>query len=116
MGISDGNFDDGLKRADLIHLLKHDGTISKKNYRNISLLSAVSKIFEKGNPKTNWGQFGHLSVFIFVCLLQRFRCTNALLLIVKQWRVSPDKVEYGDAVLMDLSREFYTINHDLIIA
>jgi hypothetical protein len=46
-GISNGNFNDDLKRADLVPVHKMDDSTSKKNYRNISLLPVVSKIFEK---------------------------------------------------------------------
>ena len=46
-GISNSFFDGGLKLADLIPVHKVDDTTNKKNYRNISLLPVVSKIFEK---------------------------------------------------------------------
>ena len=46
-GILESNFDDGLKRADLTPVHKADDTTNKKNYRNISLLPVVSKVFEK---------------------------------------------------------------------
>ena len=45
-GISNSCFDAGLKFADLTPVHKAGETISKKNYRNISLLPVVSKIFE----------------------------------------------------------------------
>ena len=38
-------FDIGLKCADLTPVHKAEDTTNKKNYRNISLLPAVSKIF-----------------------------------------------------------------------
>ena len=46
-GISKTCFDGGLKLADVTHVHKADECTSKKNYRNISLLPVVSKIFEK---------------------------------------------------------------------
>ena len=46
-GISKTCFDGGLKLADLIPVHKADESTGKKNYRNISLLPVVSKIFEK---------------------------------------------------------------------
>ena len=45
-GIVDTCFDSGLKIADLTPIYKADETTNKRNYRNISLLPAVSKIFE----------------------------------------------------------------------
>ena len=46
-GIEHSNFDSELKLADLTPIHKCDDTTDKKNYRNISLLHIVSKIFEK---------------------------------------------------------------------
>ena len=46
-GISNSCFDGGLKLADLTPVHKADETTNKENYRNISLLPVVSKIFEK---------------------------------------------------------------------
>ena len=45
--ISHSIFDSSLKRADLTPIHKLDDTTNKKNYRNISLLPVVSKIYEK---------------------------------------------------------------------
>ena len=46
-GIVSSNFDDNLKKADLTPVHKEGETTDKKNYRNISLLDVVAKIFEK---------------------------------------------------------------------
>ena len=41
---------------------------------------------------------------------------HALLTLLKKWRISLDKRGYGGAILMDLSKAFDTLNHDLLIA
>ena len=46
-GISSSTFDDSIKKADLTPIHKADDTTDKNNYRNISLLDTISKIFEK---------------------------------------------------------------------
>ena len=46
-GILNTYFDIGLKYADLTPVDKAEETTNKKNYRNTSLLPALSKIFEK---------------------------------------------------------------------
>ena len=40
----------------------------------------------------------------------------ALCLLVESWKKSLDKKEYAGALLMDLSKAFDTINHDLLLA
>ena len=42
-----GKFEDSLKKAELLPLHKHEDATDMKNYRNISLLPIVSKIFGK---------------------------------------------------------------------
>ena len=46
-GIMNGKFEDSLKKAELLPLHKQEDATDKKNYRNISLLPIVSKMFEK---------------------------------------------------------------------
>ena len=115
-GISNGNFDDSLKRADLIPLHKLDDTTNKKNYRGISLLPVVSKIFEKVLQK-QIGAYMDLFLSPFLCGYRKgFNAQHALLSMLEKWRVSLDKGGYGGAVLIDLSKAFDTINHELLIA
>ena len=111
-GILDGKFDDGLKLADLIPSHKGDKTTNKMNYRNISLLPVVSKMFEKIIQK-------QIETYIETCL-SPFLCgywtgynaQYALLSMLEKWRATLDK----GGVLMDLSKPFDIINHDLLIA
>ena len=46
MAFQDLAYDGGLKLADLTPIHKENETTSKENYRNISLLPVVSKLFE----------------------------------------------------------------------
>ena len=41
---------------------------------------------------------------------------QALLLLIEKWKKNLDDKGYGGAVLMDLSKAFDTLNHDLLIA
>ena len=53
----------------------------------------------------------------FLCgYREGFNAQHSLLSMLEKWRVSLDKGGYGGAVLMDLSKAFETISHDLLIA
>ena len=115
-GIVNSIFDSGLNRADISPVHKMDETINKSNYRNISLLPVVSKIYEKILQ-------GQISAYMesylspFLCGYRKgFNPQHALLSMLEKWRVALDKGGYGGGVLMDLSKAFDTINHDLLIA
>ena len=45
-----------------------------------------------------------------------FNTQHALLTLVENWRKSLDNKGVGGAILMDLSKTFDTLNHDLLIA
>ena len=115
-GILSGKFDDTLKLADLVPIHKEGDTMHKQNYRNVSLLPVVSKVFEKVMQK----QIGaHMDSFLsdFLCGYRKgYNSQYALLAMLEKWKKSYDKGGFGGAVLMDLSKAFDTINHDLLIA
>ena len=115
-GIKTSTFNDRLKVADVIPIHKKDDTTDKNNYRPISLLPTVSKLFERVIQK----QIGiYVDRFLspFLCGYRKgFNAQHALLMILEKWRISLDKKGYGGAILMDLSKAFDTLNHDLLIA
>ena len=41
---------------------------------------------------------------------------NSLVVMLEKWKRTLDKGEYVSVLFMDLSKAFYTINHDLLIA
>ena len=105
-----------LKRADLTPVHKADETTNKKNYRNVSLLPVLSKVFEK---------LMQSQIFAYVeNILSPFLCgyrtvyspQHALLSMLEKWKISLDKGGCSGGVLMDLSKAFGTLEHDLLIA
>ena len=47
---------------------------------------------------------------------QGYSVQHALIVLLEKLRVSLDNKGYGGAILMDLSKAFDTLNHDLLIA
>ena len=114
--ISNSHFDNRLKLADLTPMYKADATTNKKNYRNVSLLPVVSKVLEK-LMQTQMCSYVENYLSPFLCGYRK-ACSaqHALLSILEKWRGFVDKGGYGGGVLMDLSKAFDTLDHDLIIA
>ena len=92
---------------------KKGNTTDKANYRPISLLPIVSKVFEKLIAK----QIEPFVNSIFSTRLCGFRkglnCQYALLDMVRSWQSCSGKV---GAVLVDLSKAFDSLSYDLLIA
>ena len=114
--INNCNFPNELKLADITPVLKKGDSTNAKNYRPVSVLPPVSKIYEKLMYKQI---FSHLEKYLSPQLCgyrTGFSTQHALLSLIENLKMSLDKHSFGGAVLMDLSKAFDTINHELLIA
>ena len=105
-----------MKLADLTPVHKKDETVSKRNYRPISGLPSASKIIER----IIQGQIGNfvdklLSPYL-CCYRKGSSVQHALITLLEKWQISPHNNGFGGAILMDLSKAFDTVNHNLLIA
>ena len=106
-----------LKRGDITPLHKKLENILKENYRPVSLLPVVSKLFEKLMQK-QMKSFIETFLSSFLCGYRKgYNTQYALLAMIEKWKKSLDgKGGFAGAILMDLSKAFDTINHELLIA
>ena len=114
--IEENEFPDNLKFADVTPIYKKDDPNNPKNYRPVSVLPVTSKIFERILQKQ---LVSHINQFLspFLCGYRKgFSAQQALLTLVEKWKKSLDKRGFGGALLMDLSKAFDTINHELLLA
>ena len=109
-------FPDNLKLADITPIFKKDDATLAKNYRPVSVLPCASKRFERIIQKQLMSYVDkHLSPYL--CGYRRgFSAQYALVSLIEKWKESLDKKGFAGAVLMDLSKAFDTINHELLIA
>ena len=109
-------FPNELKLADVTPILKKEDPSRAKNYRPVNVLPSVSKIFERilhRQVSSYVDQF----LSTFMCGYRKgFSTQQALLSLIERWKNTLDQNGYGGAILMDLSKAFDTINHDLLIA
>ena len=115
-GNNESKFDDGLKYADITPVHKKGDVTSKSNYRPVSVLPIVSKVFERTMQK-QIGDYMDKYLSSYLCGYRKgYNPQHALLTLLENWRTMLDRRGYGGAVLMDLSKAFDTLNHDLLIA
>ena len=110
------NFPDSLKLADIVPVHKKKSKHDKDNYRPVSLLPSPAKIFEKliSNQLNDF-----LESFFSNGLCgfrKQYSTQNALLNMLRKWQNSLSKSEKIGAILMDLSKAFDCLPHDLLIA
>ena len=114
--IKDGKFPDELKLADISPIFKAIDSTAKKNYRPISILNSVSKLFEK-LIQNQLSPFFDENLSQHLCGYRKGYTTQyALLKLIESWKKVRDENGYSAAILMDLSKAFDTINHDLLVA
>ena len=105
-----------MKLADTTPVHKKDAVTIKSNYRPISGLPSGSKIFERIIQR----QIAfYMETFLspYLCgYIKGYSVQHTLIALLEKVCLSLDNKGYGGAILMDLSKGFDTLNHDLLIA
>ena len=97
-------------------IYKTDDTDKIKNYRPVSLLNGFSKIYERF-LRDSLSNFTDKILSKFVSAYRKSYNSNHILLkLIEEWKKSLDDKNIIGAVLMDLSKVFDCIPHDLLLA
>ena len=110
--IQHSNFPQELKLSKVIPVYKK---LQKENYRPVSLLPHVSKIFERIIHKQITNYMTDKLAHSITGFRKSHGTQNSLVVMLEKWKRALDKGEYVSALFMDLSKVFDTINHDLLI-
>ena len=105
-----------LKMAEITPAHKKDETTLKENYRPISILPPVSKIFERTMYDHIYEYMG-TKLSHYLCGFRKGYSTQyCLIAMLEQWKKACDKHNIAGALLTDLSKAFDCLNHVLLIA
>ena len=114
--LSQGIFPDSLKLANITPVHKKDEATDKENYRAVGALPLFSKIFEK----VIYDQLNPYLEKYLNSLLCGFRkahsLQHALFKLLQEWQEELDKSGFMGTILMDLSRAYDSLPHDLLAA
>ena len=106
----------GLKQAQVVPLFKKKDPLNKENFRPVSLLPIISKIFER-SMHDQLSEHLDQSFNPFLAAFRKgFGCQSTLLRLLEDWRKALDNHECVAAILMDLSKAFDCLPHGLLIA
>ena len=114
--IEDSTFPDKLKCADVTSLPKSGPTNTRTNFRPISVLPTVSKLFERIMDKQIVTYITPFLSSLLCGFRKGYSAQHALIRLLEKFKISLDEGFKAGAVLMDLSKAFDCIRHDLLIA
>lgn len=115
--IASGTFPDQLKLAKVFPIFKSGSKFDPCNYRPISILPTLSKIFEKHVNK-------HLMAYLNKYSLihetqsgfrQKHSCQTALVKLIDQWMACIDRGETVGSLFLDFRKAFDLVDHKILI-
>ena len=114
--IETGYFPDSLKLANVALVFKKEVPLDKSNYRRVNILPLLSKVYEK----VIHNQLSNYSVSFLNNILCGFRkahsTQHALFKLLLSWQQVLDNGGFIGTILMDLSKAYDCIPHNLLIA
>ena len=109
-------FPNNQKEADITPVHKKDDRTDKTNYRPVSILPAISKIFER-ILLYQIDKYMDKKLSKHLCGFRKgYSAQHSLLVMLEKWRATIDKGGSCGVLLTDLSKAFDCIAHDLLIA
>ena len=114
--IADGAFPFELKRGEVTSVFNVNDQMTKGNYRPITVLSAISKVYERLMSE-QIVVYSESFLFQYLCgFREGYSTQQALVRFLEKCKSVLDKKGVAGAILMDLSKAFDCLNHELLIA
>ena len=114
--LTEGTFPNDFKKAVVHPIHKKECKTEKSNYRPISILPNLSKIYERLLYDQMYSYFDKFFVKYQCCFRKGYNAQHCLLVMIEKMKEARDKSKVCAAVLTDLSKAFDCLKHDLLIA
>ena len=108
-------FPASLKGAQVVPIHKKNDPLDKENYRPVSVLPIISKAYEGVMHNQLSEYFNDIFNPFLAAFRKGFGCQSTLLRLLEDWRKALDNHQSAAAVLMDLSKAFDCLPHNLLI-
>lgn len=116
MCIKTSKFPEMLKYAEVSPIYKKDDPLDKKNYRPISVLPCLSKVFESVIIDQMSEFFDRIASPYMSGFRKSHNCQSVLLRFVEKCKTAIDNNMVYGAVLTDLSKAFDCLPHRLVVS
>ena len=99
-------FPDQLKCAELSPLFKKEDNLNKTNFRPVSILTGISKLYESVVNDQLLEYFSRLFNDLISAYRKGYSCQSLLVKCIDNWKNALDKQQHTGALFMDLSKAF----------
>ena len=114
--MNEGFFSDAEKTACIIPAFKKEDRLDQMNYRLVSVLNVFSQVLERFILDQLTSYFKSILSEFRSAYRKQYRCQHVLLRMIETWRKCLDENKTVGATLMDLSKAFDCLPHDLLVA
>ena len=105
-----------IKKGEVTSVFKANDQVKKENYRSINILSAISKVY-KCLMFERIIIYSESFLFQYLCgFLEGYNTQKAFKRFLEKCKSVLDNKGFAGAILMDLSKAFDCLNHELLIA
>ncbi len=108
-------FPEDMKKAEISPFFKKKDDMIKDNYRPISLLEIVSKVFETIVAEQLMEYFKDMFDPMLCAYRKKYDTEHVLIKLIVSWKYAFDNDNFVGTVLMDFSMAFDCIPHGLLI-
>jgi len=117
MSIEKGTFPSIFKEAKVTPIFKKGSKSDKNNYRPISILPVLSKIYEKhvSNHLQNFLEENNLIHTQQSGFRKKHNCETALTATIDNWIKAIDENKIVGSIFLDLTKAFDLVNHSLLL-
>jgi len=113
--ISSGKWPSEWKRGEWIAVFKKDNPLHKENYRPVTVLFAVDKVFEQPSSKQITSQFESLLADCITAYRKSHSCETTLVSLVQQWKIARDGHQCVAILSTDMSKAFDSLYPRLML-
>ena len=111
-----GSFPDSLKCANVRPIYKKDDPFDKKNNRPVSILPLLSKVYERVIYEQTSYYFEPFFNEILCGFRKAHSTQHVLFKLLTSWQNPLDRCGFVGSILMDLSKAYDFLPHDLLLA
>ena len=114
--ISKGKWPQLWKKGEWTPVFKREDPLMKENYRPITVLPAVDKVFEQLIAKQVNGMFDNRLGQCITAYRKTYSCESALINLIEHWKLAKDNKQLIGILSTDMSKAFDSLHPALLLS